>query len=177
MTGQAIAPNATKAEFERKELAKFKPVHMQMAMLYVNGKSITEIGMVFDYHEASVRRIIKSDLVQIEIGRLQGKLDNIMLEADFRMKSLVHRSLDVLEDVLGDPNMDKPAKGDLNQQMRVAEKVLDNVMGMRRGEGSVHLMQVQNIQQIMIDASSKSDKDLVKDTLARIRAAKEVGKG
>ena len=156
----------------RPDLAKFKPIHLQVAQLYVTGKSYAEIAELVGWHQASVMRIIKSDLMQVEISRLQGKMDNILFEADLRMKSLVHRSIDVLDDVLGDKDLNKGPQGDLDQRMKVAMKVLDGVLGMRRGDGSVHLTQVQNIQQIMVEASSKSDKDLVKDVIARVKESK-----
>lgn len=156
----------------RLDLAKFKPIHLQIAQLYVIGKSYAEIGELVGYHQNSVMRIIKSELVQVEISRLQGKIDNILFDADLRMKSLVHRSIDVLDDVLGDKDTGKTPQGDLDQRMKVAMRVLDGVLGMRRGEGNVHLTQVQNIQQIMIDASTKSTKELVKDVIARVRESK-----
>jgi FixJ family two-component response regulator len=155
-------------------LQQFKPVHKQIARLYVLGKSNKEIGEAVGWHQSSVYSVLRSDLVKAEIARMEGNIDNIMFEADLRMKSLVHRSLDVLERVLGDDDMDKLPAGDLNQQIRVAEKVLDGVLGMRRGDNATHVTTIQNIQQIMIDAGTKSNKDLTKDVMARIKAAKDV---
>jgi hypothetical protein len=159
---------------ERLQLAKFKPLHLQIAQLYVMGKSYAEIAEIVGWHQQSVMRVIKSDIMQVEISRLQGKMDNIMFEADLRMKSLVHRSLDVLDRVLDDKLIEKKGEGDLEMQVKVASKVLDGVLGMRRGEGSSHVTHIQNIQQIMVDASVKSDNDLVKDVMARVKASKEV---
>lgn len=154
-------------------LAKFKPVHAQIAQMHVAGKNSIEIAEIVGWHKESVRRILKTPLMKGEIARLQGDLDNLLFEADLRLKNLVHRSIDVLEDVLGEPMADKSPAGDLDQQTKVAWKVLESVLKLNRGDGNVHLTQIQNIQQVMIDAQTKSDKDLVKDVTARIRESKD----
>jgi len=151
-------------------LAKWKPVHGVIARLTVQGLSPKDIAKAVGYNIESIYRLHKSPLMQAEIRRLEGTMEDIMIDADLRLKSLIHRAIDVIQENLGEPLAGIPHKSpDREALTKDAKFVIDQVMGQKKRGESLQVNLGVNVQTLVADAQKMDRAELVKSVTGMIK--------
>ena len=133
-------------------LAKWKPVHGVIARLTVQGLSPKDIAKAVGYNI------------------LEGTMEDIMIDADLRLKSLIHRAIDVIQENLGEPLAGIPHKSpDREALTKDAKFVIDQVMGQKKRGESLQVNLGVNVQTLVADAQKMDRAELVKSVTGMIK--------
>lgn len=153
---------------ESMPLQKLQPYHRQIAYLIHQGVKPKKIAETLGLHYQSIVRIKNSPLFKAELNRLEMNTEEAVVDATTRLRALLPRAVDVLEEQLGDPENNKPPRA-LNDGAltKVALEVIDRAIP-KKHEHEGPSVEV-NIQQIIAQNQEKSDDQLIKDIMGRVR--------
>lgn len=154
------------------DLVRLKPAHRTIAILAASlpKKSTEEIADITGYHQQSIARLLKTPLMEAEIARLQGDVEETMKANQLRMLNLSDRSIQVIEENLGDPDNDIEPAVDRDAMTQDVWKVYETVMGSKAGGGGAISVNVQ-IANFAQEAKDMNTTELVGEVLGGIRAS------
>lgn len=155
--------------------AGLHPRNKAIARLVASGVNYTKVAKLMGTSPSAISRLMKAPLMKAEVGRLQGNLDEAIVVAQQRMLTLLDRSVDVIEENLGNPDEGiSPMSPDRDAMTRDAWKVYDTVLGKPgKSGGGVNVNLQINQQNIMADLNGKSDEELAKGAMDIIKASKK----
>lgn len=169
-----VNPATELRKTHQSELQKMKPHHRTIAMLAatIPKKSTQEIADLTGFHQQSIARLLDSELMEAEIARLQGDMEQALKAGQLKMMNLVDRSLQVIEENLGDPDNDIDPAVDRAAFTQDAWKVYESAMG-KRGQGGPGISVSVQIANFAKEAQGMSEGELVETVIGTIRDGNE----
>ena len=152
------------------DLISMKPNHRTIAILAatIPKKSTEEIAEITGYHQQSIARLLATPLMKAEIARLQGDVEEAMKVGQLKMLNLVDRSIQVIEENLGDPDNNIDPAVDRNAYTQDAWRVYETAMGKGRSAGGAISINVQ-VANFAKEAKDMDETTLVGEVLGSIR--------
>lgn len=165
-----IAKVEDEQQRQQTELQRMRPHHRTIALLAASipKKSTQEIADITGFHQQSVARLLKTPLMEAEVKRLQGNMEEAVQSANMKMISLLDRSIQVIEENLGDPDNGIDPAVDRAAYTQDAWKVYEAAMG-RRGQGGPGISVNVQVANFTKEAKNMSEADLVAEVVGSIR--------
>lgn len=165
---------SVKLALRSNELQRMRPHHRAIAILAASlpKKSTQEIADITGFHQQSVARLLKTPLMEAEVARLQGDVEETLKASQLKMLNLVDRSIQVIEENLGDPDNDIEPAVDRDQMTQDAWDVYKTAIGGKSGNGGGVSVNVQ-IASFTKEAAKMNETELVEEVLGSIRVSKD----
>jgi hypothetical protein len=164
-----VGEENVKKDIQPKELQKMRPHHRTIAILAAQIPKLTtaEIAEMVGFSQQSIARLLNSPLMEAEIARLQGDMEAALKATQMKIVNLADRSIQIIEENLGDPDIGIDPMVDRAAMTQDAWKVYEAAMGGRKGGGGISVnVQVANFAK---EAKDMDEKEITEILIGEIR--------